>query len=167
MATTFNAEEILEIACQIERNGAAFYRAAANLVSLQDSQKLLLELADMEDGHELTFTHMKDQQTNLDELFSDPDGMAAMYLRAIASNHVFVSDVQPSDQFDETTSARDVLKIALQAEFASIAYFQGLLDFLPEAFGKEKLQSIILEEQEHVVIINKKIIALNSKENSV
>ena len=160
MASQFNAEEVLEIACQIERNGAAFYRAAADLVVMEESQSLLRQLADMEEGHEGVFEEMKSHSDEFDDFLKDPDGTAAMYLKAIARNHVFVSGDRPEDLFNEESTARDVLRQALNAEFASIAFFQGVLDNMPEGFGRDKLKEVIMEEQEHVVIINKKIIAM-------
>jgi len=51
----FNADEIFEMAEQIERNGAKFYRRAAEQVTSPDGSELLLNLAVMEDVHEKTF----------------------------------------------------------------------------------------------------------------
>lgn len=160
MNTEFNAEEILEIACQIERNGAAFYRKAAEIVQDDHSRATLLELANMEDGHENLFEAMKAQDSGLQELLADPDGVAYMYLRAIAQNHVFVSTRSPADKIPPDAALIDVLNVAMQAELASIAYFQALLDNVPEHFHREKLTEIIEEEKRHVVIINNKILPL-------
>jgi rubrerythrin len=160
MGNQFNAEEVLEIACQIERNGAEFYRTAAELVTMAESRELLLKLAEMESGHEDVFEEMKSRSEEFDDFFSDPDGTASMYLQAIASNHVFVSDQKPEDIFDADATAKEVLRAALNAEFASIAFFQGILEHMPKGFGRDKLREVIMEEQEHVVIINKKIIAI-------
>lgn len=157
MTQGFNVEEILEIACQIERNGAAFYNKAATLVTDAAAQKTLRELADMEDGHETTFERMMDDRNATDQLFSDPDGLAANYLRAIASNHVFVATANPLDRITSDTSEKDVLLVALQAEFSSIAFFQGMLESLPPHFDRDKLREVIEEEKQHVVIINRKL----------
>ncbi|HRS71257.1 MAG TPA: ferritin family protein, partial [Anaerohalosphaeraceae bacterium] len=59
MAITFNADEIFEMAEEIERNGAAFYREAAAKASREDIKKMLLDLAAMEEGHEQTFAQMR------------------------------------------------------------------------------------------------------------
>ncbi len=50
MSFEFNADEILEMAEQIERNGARFYRKAAELVKDAAVSKLLQDLAAWEDG---------------------------------------------------------------------------------------------------------------------
>ncbi|MBN2525311.1 MAG: ferritin family protein [Deltaproteobacteria bacterium] len=163
MTSQFNAEEVLEIACQIERNGCKFYRAAAELVELHSARELLLQLADMEDGHEAVFEDMKSHSREFNDFLTDPDGTAASYLKAIAGNHVFVSGVHPEKIFGPEATARDVLREALNAEFASIAFFQGIFDNMPSDFGRDKLKKVIMEEQEHVVIINKKIISLASR----
>jgi rubrerythrin len=59
MAITFNAEEIYTMAEQIERNGADFYRKAAEGASDEEIAQMLLDLAAMEDEHERTFSQMK------------------------------------------------------------------------------------------------------------
>ena len=51
MSITFNADEIFEMAEQIERNGAKFYREAAENASDADVKEMLLSMAAMEDGH--------------------------------------------------------------------------------------------------------------------
>ncbi|MCK9523360.1 MAG: ferritin family protein [Proteobacteria bacterium] len=160
MFAHFNANEILEIACQIERNGAAFYRAAAELASLSDVADILLDLAHMEDGHEQTFLRMKSQSSQSTANVPDPDETAIAYLSAIAGNHVFTAGTHAADQFRPDTTAQEVLKLALQAEFAAIAFFQGLLEFMPTHLGPERLKAIIREEQEHVVLLSRQLRAL-------
>ena len=58
MSITFNADEIFEMAEQIERNGAAFYREAAGITSDADVKEMLLSLAAMEEGHQKTFAQI-------------------------------------------------------------------------------------------------------------
>ncbi|MBA7641032.1 hypothetical protein ES703_48704 [subsurface metagenome] len=56
MAIGFNADEVLEMAIRIERNGAAFYRKAAGLQSDEKNRDFFESLAAMEDKHQETFT---------------------------------------------------------------------------------------------------------------
>ena len=70
MGITFNADEIFEMAEQIERNGAKFYREAAEKSSDADIKKMLQDLAAMEDGHQLTFSQMR-KELSPDEKASD------------------------------------------------------------------------------------------------
>ena len=57
MAIAFSADEVFQIAEQIERNGVSFYHRAAEIVPEQ--QTLFGELADMEVTHEKTFAGMR------------------------------------------------------------------------------------------------------------
>ena len=55
---TFIPDEVLEIAEFMERNGAKFYRTAAEDAS-GEIRNLLLSLAEMEEDHEKTFRGMR------------------------------------------------------------------------------------------------------------
>ncbi|MCH7559530.1 MAG: rubrerythrin, partial [Planctomycetes bacterium] len=57
MVMPFNADEVFEMAEQIERNGAKFYRAAAK--KFPELSQVLSDLAVMEDEHEKTFAAMR------------------------------------------------------------------------------------------------------------
>ena len=59
MDGAFNHDEILEIAEQIERNGARFYRRAAECIEQPKAHHLLLTLAGMEDEHEQAFAAIR------------------------------------------------------------------------------------------------------------
>ena len=61
MTRTFNAIEVFEIAEQIERNGAAFYRKAAELFDDSDAAGIFARLADWEIRHEAIFADMRKQ----------------------------------------------------------------------------------------------------------
>ena len=55
MRYDFNADEIFEMAEQMERNGEKFYKDAAATIGDEAHKKLLLNLAAMEVDHEKTF----------------------------------------------------------------------------------------------------------------
>ncbi|MBN1456465.1 MAG: hypothetical protein JW912_01280, partial [Sedimentisphaerales bacterium] len=59
MGITFSADEIFEMAEEIERNGAKFYRKAAKNAATKDIKDMLVNMAVMEDGHEKTFAEMR------------------------------------------------------------------------------------------------------------
>jgi len=148
--------EILEMAEQIERNGAAFYRNAAKGISDFQSSELLLELAQMEDQHEKTFASLRIQLSE-DEKTSavfDPDGEAVLYLRALADTRVFFK------KKIDTGAMEEILKEALTAEKDSIVFYLGMKELVPEQSGKAKIDSIIKEEMGHIKILGKKLVEL-------
>ena len=54
-------EEVFEMACQIERNGADFYRLAAERVTLKSAKELFQQLAKWELRHEKKFKQMREE----------------------------------------------------------------------------------------------------------
>jgi len=162
MSITFNAFEIFEMAEQIERNGVKFYRKAADGVADQDIRQTLLDLADMEAEHEETFNDMRKQISSKErELITfDPESEVALYLQAMANGHVFDLKKDPSEQLTGKETIEDILKWAIEAEKDSIIFYLGLKDFVSARAGKDKVEDIIKEEQDHIVLLSQKLTPL-------
>jgi len=155
MNIEFNADEIFEMAEQIERNGAEYYRKAAeNIGDEAKGYKLLLQLADMEDNHERTFSRMRDKfsKPEWQEDFI-PDNEVALYLRAIADGHVFNVKMNPVQLLTGHESLEEILRTAIKLEEDSIVFYLGMRDMVPPAFGKEGIEQIIKEEKSHIVTL--------------
>jgi rubrerythrin len=158
----FNAEEVLQMAEQIERNGARFYRRAAEIVRDPAVNKLLLELAAWEDGHEKIFASMRARlsEQEREKTVFDPEGEAGLYLKAMADGHVFDAKKDAAAQLTGKESAKEILREAIGKEKDSIIFYLGLKDFAPESLGKEKLEGIIREEMRHIGFLNRHIAAV-------
>ncbi|EMR75029.1 Rubrerythrin [Thermoplasmatales archaeon SCGC AB-540-F20] len=62
MGIDFNADEVFEIAEQIERKRCKiFYRSVAEKVADSNKKQLLSDLAEMEDEHEQTFKNLRSE----------------------------------------------------------------------------------------------------------
>ncbi len=146
---TFNADEVFEMAEEIERNGAKFYRIAAEAVE-GDNKDMLLGLAEMEDDHEKMFADMRAEltQEQRQPLAFDPDDENALYLRAMADGEVFAAD--PSGMLTGDESMEEVLKTAIGLEKDSIIFYQCMKDMVPKVAGKERIDGIIRQEIGHV-----------------
>lgn len=162
MSISFNAIEIFEIAERIERNGVQFYRKAAEGFSDQDLRQTLLDLANMEAEHEETFANMRKQISHKErELITfDPEDEMTLYLQAIANGHVFDLRKDPSEQLTGKETVEDILKLAIEAEKDSIVFYIGLNNFIPAKAGKDKVEEIIKEEMDHIVVLNQRLAAL-------
>jgi rubrerythrin len=162
MSFEFNADEILAMAEQIERNGSRFYRRAAGLVKDAGVKTLLQELASWEDVHQKVFTSMRDTLKEGDRRPTtfDPEDETSLYLHAMADGHVFDVRVDPADKLTGEESAKDILQLAVGQEKDSIVFYLGLKDMVPEVMGKEKIDEIIREEMRHIGFLNKEIVAL-------
>ncbi len=157
MPMPFNADEIFEMAEQIERNGGKFYRAAAE--KFPALRALLLNLAEMEDQHEKTFATMRTELSSVEAQppVFDPDDQAQMYLRVMADGHVFNVKADPVEQLAGKDTAEDVLKMAIGVERDSIAFYVGLKEAVSRKAGKDKVDAIIKEEISHVVILSREL----------
>jgi rubrerythrin len=150
---SYNLDEIFEIAEQIERNGAAFYRKASGHVESEATRVLLDDLAGQEDEHEQTFAEMRRRLVSADASVAayDVDETVALYLRAIAGQYVFNIKQEPEVVLTGDKSAADVLRMAIDLEKDSIAFYVGLKDALESGEDRDKLEQILREEQKHVV----------------
>ena len=157
MSSIFNTEEVLEIAVQIEKNGAAFYRRAAEIVEDLDAKKLFEELAVMEDAHEMFYEKMRADPDILAMLIGEPEGEAVLYLRAFANGNVFPKNANPASEIDNTITVEEILRKAIGMELKSIAFYQAIKDATPADLGKNKVESIIGEERRHVVKLTEKL----------
>ena len=157
MGIPFNADEVFEMAEQIERNGGKFYRAAAE--KFPAVSEVLLGLAAMEDEHLKTFADMRAELsgTELEQPVFDPDGQAQMYLRVMADGHVFDIKTDPAKQLADKKTPEDVLKMAIGVERDSIAFYVGLKEAVSRKAGKDKVEEIIKEEMGHIVTLNDKL----------
>ncbi|MCK4823001.1 ferritin family protein [bacterium] len=162
MSITFNFDEIFEMAEQIERNGARFYRRAAGKFSDSEAREKLLELAVMEDQHEKTFTGIRLELAGCGRMEStfDPENQAALYLQAMADGTVFDIKKDPSDILSEGKTLEEILHIAIGLEKDSIVFYAGIKDMVPEKPGKEKIDVIIREEKGHIVELSNQLALL-------
>lgn len=160
MLIPFNADEIFEMAEQIERNGAKFYRAATE--KFPAAREVLLDLAAMEDDHEKTFTAMRAELSQPEQapVIFDPDSEAQMYLRIMADGHVFNVKADPVEQLAEKETPEDVLEMAIGLEKDSIVFYTGLKECVSRKAGRDKVEAIIKEELGHIATLNEKLEAL-------
>lgn len=156
---TWNADEVFEIAEQIEIDGANFYRKAASVSSDQQLKTLLLELADQEDQHKQTFSKIRAEmkkELNLDDSW-DPEGIVRTYLQRFASGQVFDIKVKPEELLSRIDTPLKVLQLAIGLEKDSIAFYVGIVQMVPESLGKQWVEKIIQEEMKHIIVLTKEM----------
>ncbi len=155
MMYDFNADDIFEMAQQMERNGATFYKTAAAAIDDEQSKEFLLELAEMEVGHEKTFAEMRSALSDSEKASTvfDPEGESVHYLRALADTRVFF------EKEIDTSSIEVILKDAITAEKDSIVFYLGMREAVPENLGRSRLDDIIKEEMGHIRMLSKALVA--------
>ena len=157
MAITFNADEIYNIAEQIERNGQKFYHDSAGRVGDSVAKQVLQDLAKMEVGHLKFFQalHADLSEQAREEITWDPDGQAGAYLKAAADSHIFKTNADPTSLLEDNADAREILELALQFEKDSVIYFLGVADVVPAHLGKANVLELAQQERNHIVLIQR------------
>jgi len=156
MRYDFNADDVFEIAEQMERNGAAFYRQAAGRVQDKGYKALLAGLSDMEQEHEKTFASMREalKGKEREPTVFDPEGESERYLRALADTRVFFD--KPMD----VSTLEGILLAAIQAEKDSIVFYLGMKDLVPKDLGAGRMDRIVREEMDHLRNLSTELVRL-------
>lgn len=164
MAFDFNINEVFEIAEEIEKNGARFYRDMADQVLDKDIRNQFYHLAEMEALHANVFVSMRAGLTQQDRqpIVFDPDGESSQYLKSLADLRVFDEETREDFMDSETLSDDEkiehIFRTAIGIEKESIAFYVGMKDLIPENLGKKKIDDIIKEEMKHIRFLAKKLV---------
>ncbi|MGD8960880.1 MAG: ferritin family protein [Desulfobacterales bacterium] len=155
MSYDFNADEVFEMAEQMERNGAKFYRDAAETAADTTNKDMLIGLCKMEEAHEKMFESMRAELSSAEKTSTvfDPSGEAAQYLRALVDSRVFF------EKEIDVTSMVEILKSAIEAEKDSIVFYLGMKEAVPKNMGKDRIEAIIKEEMGHIQTLTKHLVA--------
>ena len=155
MAIVYSAEEVLQMAEQIERNGARFYRHAAELPFDEGTRHTLLNLAAMEDRHEETFAAMRARlsEGEREATTFDPYHEMPLYLRAMADRRVFDVHTDLTEKLSGRETMREILELAIGFEKDSVVFYLGMKDLVPEDVGGPRLDAIIKEEMSHLSLL--------------
>jgi rubrerythrin len=166
MIYELNADLVFGMAIAIEKNGAEFYRNAAEKMKDPTAKKMLIDLSKSECDHEQIFKDIRSQLVDKEKDTSilNTNDNAANYLKALADTRVFFKKDMPS--FDESSSDdpkklfEDILIAAIRAEKDSIVFYVGIKDLVPETFGKSKVDEVIQEEMLHLTTLSRELAAL-------
>ncbi len=155
MSYDFNADEVFEMAEQMERNGAKFYRGAAETTADPSNKELLIGLSKMEETHEKIFETMRAELKAAEKASTvfDPSGEASLYLRALVDSRVFFK------KEIDATSIVEILKSAIEAEKDSIVFYLGMKEAVPKNLGRDRIEAIIKEEMGHIRLLSKELVA--------
>ena len=162
MGITFNANEVFEMAEEIERNGAKFYRKAAQNTSDNQTKQMLLDMADMEDGHLAIFQEMREQLNGQEKgwIVFDPDNQSALYLQTMADARGYEGKITPSKELTGSETSKEILETALNSEKESVVFYFGLKSLVPPKAGRDKVEEIIIEELSHITTLLNKLKSL-------
>ena len=156
MIVSLTGVEILEIAIETERQGAAFYERLATSAQDERVKEECRRLAAFEREHEKTFRYLLGQRDVQRALNSLQPGQLSdkyrQYLSALVDSNMLPDEEAAQQLAEEATSEADAVNIALQMEKNTILFYQELQKLLGQEAGV--LQTILDEERSHVYELN-------------
>jgi rubrerythrin len=152
MSYLFNAEEVFDIAIEIEENGKNFYEKAQGKIDVPAIKELFDYLAAEEVSHKARFEVLKSElpESARDDDIWDPENEMNQYLKMMADSHVFRSGKEVEEKLNKIGGSVEAVKMAMDFEKDSIVFFLTMQDVTSDAHGKEKIGLLVKEEQEHL-----------------
>ena len=168
MPIVISPQEVLEIAVQIENNGAKFYEEAAGTVSDKAAKELLETLARMEAQHGTTFDEMLDELARKDGkvrwVGQKEEGWA--YLRLFTSGQIFDPTRKAPAALASKNSVEEILEFAIARENESVLFFTGMARLVTSQEYAERIGEIIAEEMDHAILLNDALESRRQKRKS-
>jgi len=158
MSYRLNADEVFEMAEQMERNAVRFYSRAAELTAGAETKRILLDLAAMEEEHERVFASLRASLIKPGERevqVFDPEGQNKDYLLAWADRSVFKVDEDPLAALSGDYSPEALFTAAIGKEKDSIVFYEGITPYLADKQDVARVHTIIQEEIGHIALLAK------------
>jgi rubrerythrin len=142
----FSANEILDLAIKLEKNGELVYRDAIEKVSNPELIRLLEWMADEEVKHANWFAELK---LKLDQKSANPfmEKMSReLFDDLLGDKNFSLKDVD----FYSVSDIDDLIAIFIEFEKDSVRFYQVLEPFIGDPVSLESLKKIIDEENCHI-----------------
>ncbi len=149
MRNTFNPQEIVKIAINIEENGKKLYEALEGKAKDRKLKIMCKYLKEQEEIHRKIFQAMLD---NIGEyiVHEFSPGEYEAYLRAIATEYIFTQEIVRERVKEGFDSDLEAVEFGIFVEKESILTYSALREYV--LTGKQAvLDKVIDEERKHLV----------------
>ncbi len=149
MSDRFSIQEIIEIAIEIEKNGAAFYSALAESADTERLRELYIYLSREEKRHIARFQEILESVGGyqVSEAYYATQYMG--YMKALADERVFKNDVSAAEIAGGAKSPKEAIDIAIGFEKESILFLHEMWKLVPES-DRKAIQKLLDEERDHL-----------------
>lgn len=143
-------QEIIEIAIEIEKNGKSFYQSLSEQANSAQLRELFEYLSKEEESHINRFEELlkTSEGYQISELYYATNYMG--YMKAIADERVFKSDISVTEFVKSLKSISDALDKAIGFEKDSILFLYEMQEILDDKNNEEIIKKLINEEKEHI-----------------
>lgn len=142
----FTVADIKEIAIQIEKNGAAAYRQAADSVKDSAVRDVFLWMAEEEKRHAKFFSSFTFDEA-LTEEQRELEKMGRQLLQEMVADQTFSLE---KEMLLNTSDFDEALAQAQMFESDTVAFYEFLMNLVSDEEAKKQLEIIILEEKRHI-----------------
>ncbi|MFZ0610800.1 MAG: ferritin family protein [Desulfobacterales bacterium] len=142
----FSANEILDMAIRLEKNGETIYRDAIEKVRDPDLSLLLEWMADEEARHAHWFSKMRSRL-----ILESPDPQTAKMGRDMLDNLLAGQSFSLEEvDFGRIDHINAMLAKFIEFEKDTILFYQMLEAFIQEESARVELKKIVAEEEQHI-----------------
>jgi rubrerythrin len=142
----FSANEIFDLAIQIEENGEHFYRKAIGGLPDQSLREMMLWVANEEAAHRDCFLKMK-QSAPKGRSEQWAEQVSGAMLKSAVQDHLFSLD---EVDLEASADLSTLVETALELEQDSVMFYEIIASFVTEPDILRQLKAIIAEEQKHI-----------------
>ena len=142
----FSANEILDMAIKLEKNGEAVYRNAIEKVVKPEFIALLAWMADEEVKHADFFSNLKlDLETKDVNPFIE-EMSRQLFDELLGDKNFSLKEID----FSKVENTEDMIAIFVEFEKDSVIFYKVLEPFVEDPVAREQLKEIIEEENRHI-----------------
>ena len=142
----FTLADIREIAVQIEKNGEAAYRKAAEMVKDSAISEIFIWMAEEEKVHRSFFKSIESSELITEEQ-RELEEMGRQLLQEMVADQTFSLD---KEMLLETDDFAEALTQAQALEKDTIMFYEFLFNLVSDDETRQQLELVIEEEKRHV-----------------
>ncbi len=143
----FTIADICDIAVQIEQNGEATYREAAENCSDAGLADLLNRMANEEHQHAKWFRNLDQSREISDPEQIEMESMGRGLLREMVKDKTFSLE---ADQLAKAKNLDAFLEQSIAFEHDTVVFYEMLQGFIDDAKVRLQLDRIIAQERDHI-----------------
>ncbi len=149
LTDSFNFNEVLEMAKDIEQKGREYYERQAEKTDDKKARELFQRLACDEEDHYNRFSEIQRQfqEKTGDKPDYISDKQVSLYLEALVEFTVFPADEASQEKIE---NLEDVINMAIRAEKDSILLYNEMKEY-NRGKTQDVIEKLIEEEKEHLV----------------